>query len=310
VFRPEGKISSCDFHNPDESVLRSSWVYDEGGRLVETQSGTNDGSPEKVLYSYDSAGRHVRTVHVNHNGGERESEACTYDIRGRKTKIRFLDPQPNAAYSCGVEGMEHAYGAPGATTMTVIHDERHQPVEVLFHDVNRIVVRQVIFKRDATNRLLSEEMHLGEQFLFPDVQKQLEASSPEDHAKAVAIFEKVFGGRQTFSTTTYEYDQHGQLVGRNTRMSVLSEERTTFRYNEHGDRIEETTSSSNREMEIDEAGNLRPTSETSYQQQSRIEYTYDRSGNWTERVVWGRIEPNPDFQRSNVERREITYQAL
>jgi hypothetical protein len=42
-------------------------------------------------------------------------------------------------------------------------------------------------------------------------------------------------------------------------------------------------------------------------QYNRFEYRYDAQGNWTERVVSYRLEPNPDFQRSNVERREITY---
>jgi hypothetical protein len=39
----------------------------------------------------------------------------------------------------------------------------------------------------------------------------------------------------------------------------------------------------------------------------RLEYKYDAQGNWTECVVWSRLEPNPDFQRSNVERRQFTY---
>ena len=41
----------------------------------------------------------------------------------------------------------------------------------------------------------------------------------------------------------------------------------------------------------------------------RSEYQYDAQRNWTERAVWSRLAPNPDFQRSNVTRREITYYA-
>jgi hypothetical protein len=47
------------------------------------------------------------------------------------------------------------------------------------------------------------------------------------------------------------------------------------RVRRHGDRIEQTTSCMNREMEIDDTKNLRPTSETFSQQESRMEYTYD-----------------------------------
>ena len=62
-------------------------------------------------------------------------------------------------------------------------------------------------------------------------------------------------------------------------------------------------------MQIDEEGNVRPAMESSHKQNVRFEYRYDAQGNWTERVVWIRLEPNPDFHRSNVERREIIYYA-
>jgi hypothetical protein len=39
----------------------------------------------------------------------------------------------------------------------------------------------------------------------------------------------------------------------------------------------------------------------------RFEYQYDAYGNWTERVVWARMEPDSDERRSNIERRAITY---
>ncbi len=62
-----------------------------------------------------------------------------------------------------------------------------------------------------------------------------------------------------------------------------------------------------RDAQIDENGELQTTTENTRKQQIRYEYAYDALGNWTERVVWSRYEPNPDFQRSNVERREISY---
>jgi YD repeat-containing protein len=138
--------------------------------------------------------------------------------------------------------------------MTIVHDERDQPAEVVFRDVNQIVVRRITFERDSANRLVSEEMRFGEPFPFPDLQSQLESRPPGGQTEAIAAFEKVFGVRQTFSITTYEYDQLGQLMLRTTRTGILSEERTGFRYNEHGDRIEETRSCTNRTMEIETQG--------------------------------------------------------
>ena len=39
----------------------------------------------------------------------------------------------------------------------------------------------------------------------------------------------------------------------------------------------------------------------------RFEYTYDAAGNWTERIASGRFDRHPEFQRTNIERRTITY---
>ena len=62
-------------------------------------------------------------------------------------------------------------------------------------------------------------------------------------------------------------------------------------------------------MNPDERGNLQASNEISTHQQVRYLYQYDTHGNWTERVVSVRLERNPDFQRSNIERRKISYYA-
>jgi YD repeat-containing protein len=311
TFRPDGKISESDYHNADGSVSHLKWLYDEAGRLVETQFRMNDGPPDRKLLSYDSAGRYVRTVRVNHDGTRRESEACSYDSRGRKTSVCFLAPHdPNAPHAYGVEGSETAYGAPGATTMTVTYDESNQATEVLFHDADRHQVSRVTFVRDAAGRLVSEEQYIGEQILHPDLLKRLEGASPEDHAGATALFAKLLSPSQAFTSIAHEYDQDGRLLLRSRRMAGLSEERTTFRYDDHGNPIEETTERNSREIGIGDHGGLRTASENSRKQQACFDYRYDARGNWTERIVWMRYDPNQDFLRSNVERREISYHGV
>ena len=42
-------------------------------------------------------------------------------------------------------------------------------------------------------------------------------------------------------------------------------------------------------------------------QHNRLEYRDHAHGNWTERIVWFRPESEPDFQRSNIEHRAVTY---
>jgi hypothetical protein len=61
---------------------------------------------------------------------------------------------------------------------------------------------------------------------------------------------------------------------------------------------------------VDADGTPRARNESARRHDRRYEYQYDAEGNWTERIVSGRIEPNAIFQRSALERRQITYYAL
>ena len=50
----------------------------------------NDGPIDRAVYSYDEAGRHIRTMQLNHDGTQTVLEVCSYDADGRKTKVRLL----------------------------------------------------------------------------------------------------------------------------------------------------------------------------------------------------------------------------
>ena len=59
-------------------------------------------------------------------------------------------------------------------------------------------------------------------------------------------------------------------------------------------------------MRVD-AGTVTIDEKPSRIQHVRFEYRYDAHGNWTERVVWQRMEPDADERRSSIERRTIDY---
>ena len=297
VFRPDGKISESTHHDSTSSFSCSQRLYDAAGELVKIRHSMNEQPTGGAVYSYDDAGRHVRTISVSPDGTERDFEACTYDAGGRKTKVQLLAPQePGVTHSYRIEGTEHMCGAPGATTMTVRYGPREQPAEVLFHDTDHRLVTRVVLARDDAGRLLCEELHLGEQTSIPNL-------------PAAALLE-LFGPSQTFCRTTYSYNPKGLLSEQIVRMSAVCEERTLFRYDDLDNPSETVMERHRRELGIDEDGKMLPTSEASEKEYARFEYRYDAQGNWTERVVWSRREPNPDFQRSSVERREISYHSL
>jgi YD repeat-containing protein len=300
AFRPDGKQEEITHHNPDGSVSHTVYLYDPDGRLVESQFRMNDEPGGKSLYSYDDAGRLVRSIGVTADGTQRSSELYSYDSDGRKTKRAFLPPsQPNHSCSYAVEGTEISYSAPGATTMTVRYGESGLPDEVLFHDAGDSLIATVTFQRHARGMLLSEQLQFAQLSPF---ENQL------DHADAMLA--NIFGPSLIFSRTSYTYDSNDRVLERNTQMGSLSEERTRFLYDDYGNTVEQITEQAAREMEIDEQGQPHATSERSTRQDVRMEYRYDAHGNWIERIVSSRVDPNPDFQRSNVERREITYHAF
>jgi len=311
IFRSDGKIGESDFYNSDGSIAHSRYVYSAAGSLVETDFWINSGPPRKSLYLYDEVGRHIRTVNVDQDGVQRETEGCSYDSAGRKTKVIFISPhKPDIPHGHSIEGSENFYFAPGAITLTVHYDERHQPNEGLFHDGDRHLISRVVFIRDSNGRLLSEENYMGEQGLFPDLKKRLEGIATEDQESATAVLNMLFSPTQAFMSTKYQYDPNGNMIFRTRIMSAVSEERSVYRYDDHGNPIEETTEDSNREAGIDENVELRTATENTRKYQIRFEYKYDAQGNWRERIIWNRHEPNPDFQRSNVERREISYYGI
>jgi hypothetical protein len=102
--------------------------------------------------------------------------------------------------------------------------------------------------------------------------------------------------------------RRGACCNRRGAWGTLSEDRTTYRYDDlHDEPIEEATEHKSREANLDDDGAVHYKSASVTIQHNRFEYIYDAQGNWTERMVSYQTEPNPDFQRSNIERRTITY---
>ena len=312
-FDPVGTILSTDVHNPDGTIAHSRWFYDDAGRMLESNSWMNDEPINRIVYLHDETGRPIRATHLDSNGTRKDLEVYSYDVDGRKTKVQFLyrreaDSECTAGNACGastlyaIEGTDAAYGASGATTLTISYDERGLPAKVSFHDAHRQMLTYLILTRDSAGRLLSVEQHQGEKSPF---QSHLDKAPPEQRERLAAVLKEVLG--ETLSSTRYEYDAKGRLVTRENRMGQLGEDCTTYRYRDHDDPVEETIEHRSCEGKIDETGNVQYSSNRVNLQHNQLEYLYDECGNWTERIVSLRLESQSAFQRSNVERRTITY---
>lgn len=310
-FRPDGRMSEHEIHNPDSSISQSTYSYDDAGQLKEAESVTIGGSVSRATcsaYSYDDARRLIRVAFVDQDGTEHQSEAWGYDTNGKRTRVHSvpgLAANPSVIYA--IEGTEHSYGVPGVTTIVTVFDDEGRPERVLFRDADERLLSTVTLERDGMGRLAKEEMSLDEYHPFHQLQNEGDAAAPPDRNAEALMLASFFGPRNVMSSTTYAYDQMGHLLERRTRMGELQEQRTMFRYDDRDNRIEEITEVIEREVQLDDEAHLQTAKERSSKHTVRFDYTYDGRGNWTGRLVRSRLESNPDFQRSNVVRREIVY---
>jgi hypothetical protein len=296
-FRRDGTIDSSETHNPGGSVSHSRWLYDSAGRLTESDSWMNDEPAQKTLFFYDQAGRHIRTASLRDDGSETGLETSTYDADGKETKTRLLpinteNRAGNGATTIGysIEGTDYA----GAD----------QPARVILEDADHNPVSEGRFTRDASGRPLTVEITMGES-QFNDFADRV---SPDHREVAAAVLKQILG--DAFSRTTYIYDSRGRVTERTISMGTMSDEHTTYRYDDdHDEAVEEITEARTREATVDGDAAIHYKPDTISTQRNRFEYSYDTHGNWTEQIVSFQNDPNADFQRSNIERRVITYFA-
>jgi hypothetical protein len=128
---------------------------------------------------------------------------------------------------------------------------------------------------------------------------------PDERASLRELLKTVFEDH-TFSLATYAYDEKGHRIETVRRMGTLSEERVTVRYDDFDNPVEEVRSDVNREMRMDD-GVVTTEERPSHVQHVRFKCQYDAHGNWTERIVSQRLEPNANERPSNIERRTISY---
>src|SRR5262245_46105913 len=222
-FLPGGPLRETESHNPDGSICRSTYTYDETGRLIELRFGTDGGPVGKTIYLYDGLGRLTRICHIDQGGNEHDSESWRYEPDGRKTKIYSVPKlQPNTGFIYTVEDTEQSYSATDAATVVTAYDPEGRPTEVLFQDAEQRALRRVSFERDNAGRLVREELHVtGPHPLAADIQKELENVQPGVRESVTSSIEALFG--PALCSTTYVYDREGHVQERLMKMSALGE---------------------------------------------------------------------------------------
>jgi hypothetical protein len=287
-FRPDGKLRVSEYRNPDGSVSRSIYSYDDAGLLIESRSENSDGTAGRGTCSYDDRGRPIRSVSYAPDGSVGLTVENAYAADGSYTLvIHYPHMQGDVAFSFGEDDFDYSLNAPGAATGATAFGGHGRESEILLKGADGNLLRRLVRTRDESGRLVKDELFLGVQPLNPEI--------------------PLFGAGASLMTREYTYDEQGRRVEVVRRMFGLSEDRETIRYDDRGNRTETTTVHQHREANLIE-GNLEyGEAKVDRQQQARFVYRFDARGNWTERVTSQRYGENPDFTPCSIERREIAY---
>ena len=288
-FLPDGQISEVEYHHPDGSVYRIGNYYDDAGKLKESRSRSNNDAETSSLYHYDDSGRLIRVASIDESGLQKDSQVFRYDDTGRKTAQYFLSIDAGS----------------GAMSFSPGLGDSDQTTESVWYDRNHRFLQRVTYTRDANGKLLKEEMHLDDDaFASGEIAR---ASITEEREQLMAQLTKLLGADRVMAITSYRYDEGGRQIERRIQMANLGDTRTTYTYDDRGNAVDEVAVSGHREMQVDETGNEYFTNESSETTSAHYDYQYDAHGNWIERITWSAAQNSSALQRSNIERRQISY---
>jgi YD repeat-containing protein len=205
-YREDGKISAReDRWNGQGS--RSTYLYDQAGRLVETQIWNGDENAGRVAYVYDENGRLVRQVGYGREGA-RVTEERTYAPDGSHVRVQQLPDGVTDVY-CPVDGADYYFSASGAREMITVCDAEDRISEMRMQDAEGEVPRRFVLTRDEQGRVVRDELLL------------------EDGAARM--------------TTEYTYDELSRRIATLRLLFGLEEERLTYSYDDRGNQTEVVT---------------------------------------------------------------------
>ncbi len=303
-FRADGSLARRRHHNPDGSVWTSTYEYNVAGQLATVRTEDAAGRVDFQRYEYDSAGRLMRIVAQAPDGSERIAESYEYDATGRKEKTFHVDlagQSSDTMYLWGVEGSDCGYSAPGAATLTTLHNTRDQPTEVLFSDKGGRILSRVEFMYDGMGHLVEEAQTMIIDALPPEVLAGMSSAQVES-------VRALFGAG--VARRLHRYDAQGHRIETHTSMfGGLGRDVQRMNYNDHGDQIEEISEHEKRDRNFDDQGRLAdsPTNESVSRSEAHFHYDYDLRGNWIKKVVEARGRSKQDFSVSSIEQRTLAY---
>ena len=190
------------------------------------------------------------------------------------------------------------------------YDRNDRPVEVVYRNSEQKALHRILLEYDERNRLVRERVLYGEVFGGTWCSTE-ESSGPvvpsPEQIEQLAAERRIMNPDGVFIAIDYEYDERGRVTQLVDRMPPCWDIRRAFAYDDHDNVVEEHYEGTSRSAGVDADGHVTTSEETHDESWTRYDYRYDDRGNWIEKVAFVRVAPDREFDRSNIERRTITY---
>ena len=285
AFQLRGPVHTVRFQYASFNLETGDW---EAAREGPTLTFDRDGREERV--------RRKHTIF-----------STTFDERGLRTTVSKYAPRIRRQ-----RGLEYGLGMSEGQLRDVLtrFDEHDRPIEIVQRDAGEKTIYRTLLSYDDHDRLCREEVRYGESlggtWSTADSPQPEQPLTPDQiDALKASIIANLKG--RVFLIFEYEYDDRGRVARLQNWMPPVSECRRRFVYDARDNVVEEHYENTSRQSELDTLGNEVTSSEVADESWSRYEYRYDDHGNWSEKITFGRVAPDPHFHRSHVERRTITY---
>jgi hypothetical protein len=203
-FEPDGRLGAMAWTNPDGSVGRTDYSYDENGDMIEPHR------ERRIIRNPDGSRREVDRISV-----------------------------PNCYWGL-IDGLQEMGSLGFATRMAsqveVDYDSCGVPIEAIFTNDSGDVATRIEFRSDAAGNITEILQYGGSQPSVPLSPEQIAGLSEEDRQKFGAFFTPGALEIRTYCS----YDEAGHLLERTTYFGNELVNRTVFTYNEHGDKATST----------------------------------------------------------------------
>ena len=226
-YREDGKISVSEHRE----VSRSTYKYDQAGRLAEIQISIGDANAGRVAYEYDESDRLIRTVQYPAAGAGVVMDDRTYAADGSYVSVQQIPAGVTDVY-CPIDGADYYFSAPGVRERIVVYDPKDRATEVLLKNAEGEVLRRFVLTHTESGRLVRDELQRDGQ------SASITAEYTYDElGRRTAAVRRLFGLSE--ERQTYSYDDRGNQT---EVVNNRGQTRFTYRYDAHGNWIERLTS--------------------------------------------------------------------